>query len=89
MTSNNMSPGQLQLVACPGSFLYAYLFVLTSNLFNSMEQETYRTNKVLIFYEFAKHRHVRLNVNHKSNWATFSEYTRITDRMLLSVEVIN
>jgi len=31
-----------------------------------MEQETYRTNKVLSFYDFSKHSHVRLSVNHKS-----------------------
>jgi len=48
-----------------------------------MEQETYRTKRVLSFYDFAKHSHVRLSVNHKSNCATFSEYTRITDRMSL------
>jgi hypothetical protein len=53
-----------------------------------MKQETYRTNKVLIFYDFAKHSHVRLSVNHKSNCAAFSEYIRFTDRMLSTVQIL-
>jgi len=53
-----------------------------------MEQETYRTNKVLSFYDFAKHSHVCLIVIHKSKCAAVSEHTRITDRMLLTVEIL-
>jgi hypothetical protein len=53
-----------------------------------MEQETYRTNKVFLsFYDYAKHSDVRLSINHKSNCAAFSKYTRITDWMLLTAEI--